>query len=66
MSPVTDQYTVMEGGAEITIAAMSEYSRENIGRSTYRMVRRLMRNPEYKAMIQKRAAELDAAEAARV
>ena len=64
MSSSIDQQTIAEGGAEITIAAMNQYAYENIGRSTYRMVRRLMLNPEYRAMIKKKAAELDAAEAA--
>lgn len=52
-----------DGGAEITIAAMTPIQRYNIGRSTYLFVRRLMRNPEYKALIKAKAAELRAAAA---
>lgn len=35
-----------------------EYSRLNIGQSTYQFVRRLMRNPETRALIQQRAAQM--------
>lgn len=35
-----------------------EYSRLNIGQSTYQFVRRLMRNPETRAMIQQRVARM--------
>ena len=52
-----------EGGAEVTIAAMDEYSYIEIGRKTYNFVRRMMRNPEYAAMINARAAEIRAREA---
>ena len=45
-------------GGEATIAAMDEYSRLEIGRKTYNFVASLMRNPEYKAMIRARAAEI--------
>lgn len=44
------------GGA--AIAAMDEYSRAEIGRKTYRFVRRCMRDPELRARIQARAAQL--------
>ena len=49
-----------ESGGEATIAAMDEYSRAEIGRKTYRFVRRCMQNPELRAKIQARAAELRA------
>lgn len=52
--------TSPEGGAELTIAAMDEYSRMNIGQETYRFVRRAMQNPAYREIIQKRAAEIRA------
>ena len=52
-------------GAEAAIAAMDEYSRAEIGRKTYNFVRRCMRNPELRAKIQARAAELRAEAAAR-
>lgn len=48
----------MPGGAELAIAAMDEYSRAEIGRKTYRFVRRCMQNPELRAKIQARAAQL--------
>lgn len=47
-------------GGEATIAAMDEYSRAEIGRKTYRFVRRCMRDPELRAKIKARAAELQA------
>ena len=49
-----------EPGGEATIAAMDEYSRAEIGRKTYRFVRRCMQNPELREKIQARAAELRA------
>lgn len=52
---------ITTGGGEVTLAAMDEVSRTNIGRSTYRFVRRLMQNPEYREMIRARAAEIKAA-----
>lgn len=52
-----------EGGAEVTIAGMEENSRMEIGRKTYRFVRRLMRDPEMKKRIRERAAEIRAEEA---
>ena len=52
------------GGGELTIAAMDEYRRENIGRTTYRFVRRVMQDPVLRERIQRRAAEIRAAEAA--
>lgn len=53
---------VSDEGGEATIAAMSEDSRLEIGRKTYNFVRRMMRNPEYRALIKARAAEIRAAE----
>lgn len=47
-------------GGEATIAAMDEYSRAEIGRKTYRFVRRCMKDPELRARIKARAAELRA------
>lgn len=49
------------GGAEVTIAAMDEVSRMNIGMNTYRFVRRMMQNPEYREMIRARAEQIRAA-----
>ncbi len=49
-----------EPGGEATIAAMDEYSRAEIGRKTYRFVRRCMRDPVLRAKIKARAAELRA------
>ena len=51
---------VITGGAEETLDAMDDVSYTNIGQSTYRFVRRLMQNPEYRAMIQAKAAEIRA------
>lgn len=53
---------VAEEGAEATIAAMEEWSRLEIGRKTYNFVRSVMRNPELRAIIKARAAEIRAAE----
>lgn len=61
MSQSENCKVITTGGAEVTIAAMDEVSRTNIGRSTYRFVRRLMQNPEYREMIRARAAEIKAA-----
>lgn len=52
-----------EGGGELTIAAMDEYSRWNIGRRTYRFVRQCMRDPVLREKIQARAAEIREEEA---
>lgn len=54
----------LSGGGELALEAMDEYSRYEIGRKTYDFVRTVMRNPEYRAMIQKRAAEIRTREAA--
>lgn len=48
------------GGGELTIAAMDEYSRAEIGRKTYRFVRQCMKDPELRARIKARAAEIRA------
>lgn len=48
-------------GAADVIESMDEVSRCNIGMHTYRFVKRVMRNPEYRAAIQKMAAEIRAA-----
>ena len=45
-------------GGETTIAAMDENSRYEIGRKTYRFVRRVMKDPEMRARIRARAEEL--------
>lgn len=45
-------------GGEAAIAAMDEYSRAEIGRKTYRFVRRCMQDPELRARIRARAAQL--------
>ena len=52
-----------EGRGELTIAAMEEYNRLNIGRRTYRFVRQCMRNPELREKIKARAAEIREEEA---
>ena len=53
---------MFDEGGEATIAAMSEDSRLEIGRKTLCFVRGLMRNPELRALIKARAAEIRAAE----
>lgn len=50
------------GGGELTIAAMDEYSRLEIGRKTYRFAREVMRDPELRAKVKARAAEIKAEE----
>lgn len=52
----------LSGGGELTIAAMDEYSRIEIGRKTYRFVRECMRDPVLREKIKARAAEIRAAE----
>lgn len=61
MSQSTIQEIRAAGGGALTISAMDEYSRLEIGRKTYDFVRRLMQNPEYKALIQAKVAEMQAA-----
>lgn len=60
MDNVKIQTVAAREGGEATIAAMDEYSRAEIGRKTYRFVRRCMQNPELREKIQARAAELRA------
>ena len=52
----------LSGGGELTLEAMDEYQLLEVGRKTYNFVRSAMRNPEYRAMIKKRAAEIRARE----
>ena len=60
MDNVKIQTVAAREGGEATIAAMEEYSRLEIGRKTYRFVRRCMQDPELRARIKSRAAELRA------
>ena len=53
----------LSGGGELALEAMDEYQRLEAGRKTYNFVRSVMRNPEYRKMIQERAAQIRAAEA---
>ena len=55
--------TTLSGGAELAIAAMDQYALAEIGRKTYRFVRRVMQNPEYSAKIKARAAQIREEEA---
>lgn len=55
--------TTLSGGGELTIAAMDQYAYAEIGRKTYRFVRSMMQNPEYRAMIKARAAQIREREA---
>lgn len=48
-------------GGELTILAMDETSRLNIGRKTYNFVRSVMRDPELREVFEKKKAELRAA-----
>ena len=48
------------GGGELTLAAMDEYSRMELGRKTLMFVRRCMRDPELRAKIKARAAQIRA------
>lgn len=63
MDNVKIQTVAAREGGEATIAAMDEYSRAEIGRKTYRFVRRCMKDPALRAVIQARAAEIRAEEA---
>lgn len=60
MENVKIQTVAGREGGEDAIAAMDEYSRAEIGRKTYRFVRRCMQDPELRARIKARAAELQA------
>ncbi len=53
----------LSGGGELTLEAMNDDQIHEVGRSTYNFVRRVMRNPEMRAIIQARAAQIRAAEA---
>ena len=55
----------LNAGGEATIAAMDEYSRLEIGRKTYNFVRRCMRDPQLRAVIKARAAQIREEEARR-
>lgn len=48
-------------GGELTIQAMDEVSRLNIGRKTYYFVRSVMRDPALREAFEKKKAELRAA-----
>ena len=50
-----------DGGGELTIAAMDEDGRWNIGRKTYRFMWRLKQNPQYWQMVQDKLAQMRAA-----
>ena len=60
MDNVKIQTVAGNEGGEAAIAAMDEYRRAEIGRKTYRFVRRCMQDPELRARIKARAAELRA------
>lgn len=48
-------------GGELTIQAMDEASRLNIGRKTYSFVRSVMRDPDLRELFEKTKADLRAA-----
>ena len=54
----------LPGGGELALEAMNDDQRYEMGRATYNFVRSVMRNPEMRAIIQARAAQIRAAEAA--
>ena len=58
--PDFKQFRFPGGGGELTIAAMDEYSRLEIGRKTYRFAREVMRDPALRAKVKARAAEIQA------
>lgn len=49
-----------QGGGELTIAAMDQYERMEIGRKTYVFARSVMRDPVLRARVKARAAEIRA------
>lgn len=51
---------VYAGGAEVTLAGMSEGTRNEFGRKTLYFVRRVMQDPAMRARIQARAEEIRA------
>ena len=56
----------LSGGGELALEAMNENQTYEIGRSTYDFVRRMMRNPELRKVIQERAEQIRATEAAQL
>ena len=50
----------LPGGGELTISAMQHYEKAEIGRNTLCFVRRCMQNPDLRAQIKARAAEIRA------
>lgn len=64
-NPAYDKVRIqLSGGGELALEAMDEYQRYEIGRKTYNFVRSVMRNPEYRKLIQERAAKIRAEETA--
>lgn len=53
----------LSGGGDLALEAMDEYQLLEAGRKTYNFVRSVMRNPELRAMIRERAAEIREEEA---
>lgn len=53
----------LSGGGDLALESMDEYQLLEAGRKTYNFVRSVMRNPELRAMIRKRAAEIREEEA---
>ena len=51
----------VDGGAEVTIAAIDEYARACIGQHTYYFVKRILRDPELRKLHAQKQAELEAA-----
>ena len=51
-------HPLSQGGAELTIAAMDEFERAEIGRKTYRFACEVMRDPELRARVKARAQEI--------
>lgn len=52
------QIQLPDGGTVIDLTNMDPVKREHFAEKTFRFVRRVMRNPEYRELIQKRAAEI--------
>lgn len=52
----------MQGGAELTVAAMDKSARSAIGRKTYLFVRRCMQDPVLREKIKVLAAEIQNSE----
>ncbi len=50
-----------DGGGELTIAAMDEDGRLEIGRKTLRFYHRVMMNPVYRQMVKEKVAAMRAA-----